>query len=200
MSSVNSKEYWDGRFDNNWETAGGLVQTRSFIQLMINNLPNQVIEYLESRRVSVLDWGCAVGVGVQEFSERFKKSVMSGLDFSDSAIEQSKALLPQFNFVAGSLDTHKQRYDLIYTSNCLEHFKDPYEWMRQILTYTNKYAIFMVPYNEQGLVTHGEHQFSFTEKSFHPRFHGFNKVHEKIIDQCPGCWVGQQIVVVYKKQ
>jgi trans-aconitate methyltransferase len=199
MSDVNTREYWDGRFENNWEDAGGLNQTKAFIQLMINNLPKQIISYLENNTVSVLDWGCAIGVGVEEFSKNFKNAIVSGLDFSDTAIEKSKILLPKFNFIAGELDSHNKNYDLIYTSNCLEHFKDPYEWMKQILSYTNKYAIFMVPYDETLTVSWSEHQFSFTEKSFYNNFHEFNKIYEKVIDECPNCWIGKQIIVIYEK-
>lgn len=198
MSAINSKEYWNYRFENDWEERGGLIQTRAFIQLMINHLPDSVIDYLDSRRVTVLDWGCGIGVGVKEFAERFKKASVAGLDFSDVAIEKSKKLFPQFEFIAGSLDTHRKRYDVIYSSNCLEHFKDPYPWMKQILSYTNKYAIFLVPYNEK-IKEYDEHMFSFTEKSFYPKFYGFNKIFEKVIDECPNCWVGQQILVIYKK-
>lgn len=197
---VNSKEYWDERFEENWETAGGIEQTRAFVKLMIEHLPKQIIDYFQNNKTTVLDWGCAIGSGVKEFADRFEKSIVTGLDFSDTAIEKSKILYPELDFIAGSLEIRRQNYDVIYSSNCLEHFKDPYPWLQQILSYTNKYAILLVPYDEKLVVDWDEHQFSFTSKSFYPKYRGFEKLSEKIIDECINCWIGKQILVVYKKK
>ena len=60
---VNSKDYWDNRFQTNWESYLGREQTEFFLNLLLENLPFEIVQQMESKKWSVCDAGCAEGDG-----------------------------------------------------------------------------------------------------------------------------------------
>ena len=89
MNEQNSKFWWNEYFKKKWDNLDGRKQTRFFMQTIVSNLPNPVINKISKYR-SVLDWGCALGQGVDVLTKTFTKTKIFGLDFSTIAIDKAK--------------------------------------------------------------------------------------------------------------
>lgn len=196
---INSKEYWDYRFDNNWIDRNGINQTELFMDLLLSHFPETINQYLLNKH-SVLDWGCGIGIGVKTLANKFPNCVISGMDLSESAIEQSKALYHQYEFIAADIAKTKKKYNVIVTSNVLEHFSDPHSMIKELIKKSNKYVVILVPYNETHVGgDNAEHQYSFNDESFPSELNGFKLSNKVVISDCHGCWLWEQVLVVYEK-
>lgn len=196
MSYINSKEYWDHRFETNWVEFGGRSQTNDFMKLLINELPESV----NLSGMTILDWGCALGDGVDVLAKEYPSSEVSGLDFSEVAIKKALETFPMNDFYCGKLQDFGLKYQVIITSNCLGHFEDPLELLKSLMDFTTKHVIILVPHNDDSYLNkNSEHKSKFTTDTFPDSFCGFRKSFQKVIDDCGSCWAGEQILVVYSK-
>lgn len=192
---VNSRQWWDQYFEHTWEQNRGRNQTRGFMRALIANLPDRELAYLLSTAASVLDWGCAMGDGVQILGETFPLARVAGLDFSMRAIEIARADYPPFEFIHTADGSIPHEFDVILTSNCLEHFTNPLDVATQHLERCNDLYIAMVPYNEQVLLE--QHCARFTEETFPHQLGRFARLMACPIDLPSVYWPGQQLIVVY---
>ena len=80
--NINSKEYWDERFDTNWLDYAGDKQTLFFAELLCGMLPQSLVNEIREKEYSVCDMGCALGEAVPVFCRKFAVDV-DGMDFSD---------------------------------------------------------------------------------------------------------------------
>ena len=193
---VNSDSYWNNRFTHDWKEKGGRDQTNYFTNLAWNNLPEKFIELLKyNRGLSILDWGCAEGDGVNCIQEMFPLIKVSGLDFSAVAIENAKKNYPQHTFYDGSLEDYDNKFSIIFTSNTLEHFEDPYPWINQIARYAEQFLIIMVPFQEKDRIK--EHFFSFNYDSFPLKINDFMLAYFAVLETDPDYWPGQQLLLLY---
>jgi len=194
---INSKEYWDNRFRTNWIEFNGKEQTKNFMELIVQNLPN----FVDLNGKKILDWGCALGQGVEVLMRHFPTSFVCGLDISDQAIFECRQVHPELFFYNGFLKDYRINYDVIITSNCLQLFKNPYFWINEMMEYTREFLIILVPYNDSSCENEdSEHKFKFLEESFPNRINNFSKIYTKIINQCPGCWSNKQLLVIFERK
>jgi SAM-dependent methyltransferase len=147
MPSINphDREWWEAYFavGGGWEANGGREQTRSFAEAF-----TRVVEIERSRRLTILDVGCALGKAVKHFSTVFPNASLHGVDFSLTAIERCRAELGHLaTFEVCDLDGIRGQYDLIYVSNVLEHFADCDVRARRLAHHCGRLCI-LVPYNE----------------------------------------------------
>lgn len=199
MMDLNSQDYWDTRFNSNWEAAGGKNQTRFFMQLLLENIPEELINDIKDNNPTILDWGCALGQGVDEISKHFPEAQVCGLDFSPIAIKQCQTDYPSGTFRSACLDPDVDHFDIIISSNCFEHFTDPLEELTKHLQCTQKYYILLVPYAEK-LPLCPEHQITIDHDTFPASLCGFSRYALKIINaRGKGCWNGEQMLIIYKK-
>lgn len=196
---VNSKEYWDFRFDSDWENYNGSMQTEFFAKLLLKNLPPEIKKELTNLNYSVLDFGCAKGQLCNEIYKICPHLDITGLDFSEAAIKHAKSLYPYIKFRTSPLLYDLDLFDIILCSNTLEHFENPYHILELFSVIAKKYLIILVPYKD--LIKHdSEHVYRFDESSFKEEMFGFVKIHEHIEDTTrSGFWNGEQILVIYKK-
>lgn len=196
---LNFKEYWENRSENDWDRSDGEAQTRGFARILIDHLPYVVLAYIEGNNASILDWGCAEGQGVEELARRFPSSGVTGLDFSEAAIENCRRLYPEYNFRKEPLDAKKDMYDVIINNNCLEHFTDYIGILSSHMMCAGRYYVIMVPYKEER--PSPGHKAVMTGDSFPQRLGAFYKLVEKVIDtRNKGCWDGSQLLVVYERR
>lgn len=195
---INSEKYWDQRFEKDWESKGGRNQTHYFTNLALKMLPTTLIKILEKERLSFLDWGCAEGDGVDIIAHRFSGFEVSGLDFSKSAIDKAKVNYPEYNFYEGSLQDHGNEFDIIFTSNCLEHYTNPLDWVKQLLSFTKDMLIIMVPFQEQNRID--EHFYTFDYNTFPMKIGSYIISYFKIVDANPQYWPGKQLMIIYSRQ
>jgi len=199
MLKTNSKEYWDCFFGSQWEVNKGREQTRYFMRQLSNHLPDTVMTDIRLKNASILDWGCALGEGVDELKKSFGMSAVTGLDFSTVAVQKCITRYPDYSFRNQPLDVNSDKYDVIITSNCLEHFTNYLEIMGTHLPCINMYYIILVPYNERYPLCE-EHLAVFSENSFPDEIPGFSKIYSKIIDtRGSNYWDGYQLLIIYKK-
>lgn len=196
---INSKEYWNDRFKtNDWANLGGKDQTNFFYKLAINNMPNWLIDEIETNNFSIIDIGCATGEGTDLLKRKFNRSEVTGIDFSFSAIEKAKEKYKTCSFQCKDIDNIDSRYDIIFCSNVLEHFINPFEKMRTLSIKSQKYFILLLPFQELDL--HEEHFINFDYNSFSLKISDTSLCFYKIIDTQNmenSMWRGKQILLVY---
>ena len=97
-------------------------------------------------------------------------------------------------------DKSKYKYDIILSSNTLEHFSNPFFVAEKLTCYANNLLVFLLPYDEKNL--NKEHFFRFEYNNIPLLLKSFSLICYDIldcmeIDRVTG-WYGKQILLVYK--
>jgi 2-polyprenyl-3-methyl-5-hydroxy-6-metoxy-1,4-benzoquinol methylase/glycosyltransferase involved in cell wall biosynthesis len=192
---INSRAWWEEYFRRSWDANRGTEQTRHFMERLVASLPEAEAAYLSERPVRILDWGCAFGEGVRVLGERFPRAQVAGLDFASAAVEEARRRHPQHEFIHSQDGKVGRVFDVVVTSNCLEHFERPLEVMAEHLRACGTLYVAMVPYNEHPMCE--SHRAQFREESFPRRMGGFVRLAAKVVDVDPALWQGKQLLVVY---
>ncbi len=196
---INSKEYWDNRFQSgNWDELGGQEQNIFFNKLALEFLPQWLIEDIEDNNCSIADIGCAEGSGTSLFKTKFARSKVTGIDFSESAINNAISRYPACEFKCQDITEVLDKYDIVFSSNVLEHFKDPFDKMAILSKLSTKYLIILLPFQEENL--HEEHFIRFDYNSFTLKINDLHLCYYKVINtkNYPSTmWPGKQILLVY---
>ena len=199
---INSKEYWDKRFNSgDWDEKNGPSQSLFFYNLALRGLPDWFVRDVSANRLSICDFGCAEGEGVSVLGDAFPHSDVAGLDISEPAVALARERYPRHSFFCGDIDSFDRLYDVMFSSNTLEHFKKPTEVFSKLISHTKKYVVVLIPFREENRID--EHFSSFDYSSF-PLEHGdFSLVHFKEYD-CRDdentMWAGFQLLVIYQKR
>lgn len=197
---LNSSNYWDYRFKNNWEACTGKEQTRFFSDLACAMLPEWLIQDIQKNNYNLCDIGCAQGDALDGFAEVFSGSKLYGEDFSQIAIEKSKLNHPEYLFeVADILDkSQKKQYDIIYCSNVLEHFENPREILGHIIDRSIHYTIVLIPFRER--VKFHEHVVTFDMDNI-PLFQsGALLIYARSALCRSPYYCGEQLLLIYTKK
>jgi trans-aconitate methyltransferase len=192
MENINTKEYWDNRFNTNWELLNGLNQTKDFMECILNSLPVYLKKVFSSNNVTIADIGCGIATGSEVIKNTFPNADVTGIDFSEVALNKNKEMFKEINF----RDELDEYYDICISSNVLEHTDDPMNELKNILNHSNKYAIILVPYKEQ-LGDIEEHIHSFDDDSFPKTINDFKLSFTKIVKT--KFWMWEQLLLVYRK-
>lgn len=193
QEQLSTKDEWDAFFkkDGQWETNRGSEQTRLFAEAFCKHTHIQ----LESGQ-SLLDSSCALGDALPVFNEHFPKAELYACDFSTEAIQRCKERFANMaSFFLASIEEISGIYDVIYSSNTLEHFTDYKEKARTLLQHC-RYLCILVPYNEKRfgkdleydpychhVVTFREHSFDFLLDEDHAK-----KIYSPTIFSVPKAW------------
>lgn len=194
--NINTRSYWDMRFASfDWDRCNGIAQSDYFAGLIMDHLPQRVINDIRDNMLSAVDFGCAKGQLCARLKDVFPDNQVVGYDFSNEAVMQAQAMYPHLVFTN---DLKGLEFDCLFSSNTLEHITD---WMDQLDKFTQiarRYFILLVPHREFRLVP--EHVASFDEDSFPDKLNGFTMIHSTVINTCgTGYWNGEQRLVVYAK-
>jgi len=193
--TINSKEYWDKRFaTGDWEEKGGNHQTHYFYELLYRLLPEHLREEFnaQDKQYTIADIGCAEGDGTDFLAKKFFNAEVSGIDIAESAVEKANMLYPEIDF-----STHlNQQYDIIVSSNVLEHFEDPFKHMDELFAHSKKYVVILVPFEEKERIE--EHFYTFLYKDFQLKYKDFNLIHLHRITADKNIWNGEQHLFVYQ--
>ncbi|EKT4072080.1 hypothetical protein C7E17_00720 [Stenotrophomonas maltophilia] len=201
MSDVNDKEYWDERFKENWAERRGREQSRFFARLGVGLLPDWLKWSLASDRLTLLDWGCALGDGTDVLAQSIDGAVVSGCDFSPAAIEDATLHYPNIDFQCfdvADADVDRQ-WDFVFSSNTLEHFHTPWKMLDAVSSVAKMGVILLIPYEEYLRIE--EHFYTFEAGNIPFRLDGdFFLAYHRIVDgsSIPETeWAGKQILLVY---
>src|SRR4051812_7826308 len=192
---MNSRAWWDEYFAESWQANGGSAQTRHFMERLLAELLATEKAYLRSRPLDVLDWGCAFGEGVDLLAGQLPASRVTGLDFSEVAINRARQQFPQREFIFSESGGLSRRFDVIIASNCLEHFEEPLKVIEAQLPFCKNLYIALVPYDEWPLSEY--HLARLTEASFPQRLGEFTRLYARQINVDPAHWHGKQLLVAY---
>jgi SAM-dependent methyltransferase len=195
-AAENSSRWWDDYFAHHWEGNDGRGQTAHFAEALARNLPPPERAYLASDEATVLDWGCACGDGVDVLSKAFAGCRVAGLDHSQEAIARARQAFPDYEFRCVEDGAIETTFDVVVTSNCLEHFTNPSDLVRNHLRSCRAFYVALVPYREPPPLCEG-HVVQLSEDSFPDSLDGFTRVAAKVIEVSPKFWCGPQLLVVY---
>lgn len=200
MTDINSKQYWDHRFSTDWVSAGGLGQTRFFATIAATLMPDWFKDLVLREQWKICDWGCAEGQGVDELSKWLGVDSITGVDISEVAIEKAQASFPHGCFKAQSLD-ELDNYDVIFSSNTLEHFDRPFDVVARLAEHTRRFLVLLLPFQEYDRIP--EHFFTFDLANIPVcPVPGFAAVACRVVDTSKiniNYWNGKQILLVYAR-
>lgn len=197
---INDKDYWEERFSNgSWEENNGKEQSKFFYQIIMDHLPQWMFEELEANNYSICDLGCADGVGTALLKQYFPQSNIVGIDISEAAIEKARKNYPECSFIQTNItQDFDQKFDLILSSNTLEHFQEPISLLKNIIKFASKYFLILVPFREFSRID--EHFYSFDYNSFPLNLENYNLIYYKEInckEYIERYWPDEQILLVY---
>jgi SAM-dependent methyltransferase len=197
-SPMGTRGWWDYQIAHNWEQNGGPAQTRSFMKALIDHLPSPEQTYLRANSLSILDCGCAMGEGVDILSQAFPLCCVAGLDIAQSAIDAAQAGYPQHEFILSEEGEIPRPFDVVLTSNVLEHLNDPWAMARRQAVNSRLLYLILVPYLEYPLID--GHLITFTEYSFPDYLGGLARLSVTPFEISQEVWYGKQILAVYASQ
>jgi SAM-dependent methyltransferase len=171
QNRLSTKDQWDAFFkkDGQWEANRGREQTRLFAEAFCRHTRIDL-----ENGWSLLDSSCALGDALPVFNKHFPNAQLYACDFSTEAIQRCKERFGNLaSFFLSSIEEISSMYDVIYSSNTLEHFTDYKDKARTLLQHC-RYLCILVPYNEKRfgkdleydpyshhVVTFHEHSFDF---------------------------------------
>lgn len=200
METVNSKTYWDCRFQNqDWKKNCGPEQTEYFTRLFLENAPQWLIRYIRQNELSVLDLGCAEGDGTKILNGVWPGQVQGG-DFSEAAVAEAVKKFPEVPFGIQDLFCLAGDWDVIFLSNVIEHFEAPYSALSAVCAHARSSVIVLVPFEESAKIP--EHVARFTFDSIPVSVDGFQLVYHNDImeyDREKTYYRGQQMILVYSR-
>ena len=202
--NLNSKEYWDHRFETDWEAMHGREQSQFFARLALEHLPSWFFTLARTQEFTFCDWGCAEGDGTKVLSSYFGPDRVCGIDFSAKAIEKARRFYTDIQFVVEDwlTDTEsKTCYDVVFSSNTLEHFRRPYEVLNRLLGRAGKCVVLLLPFREYDL--HPEHYHTFVDDNIPFVLSSeFLLAHAQVLNSkavMPAYWQGEQILLIYAR-
>ncbi|MDQ3020503.1 MAG: class I SAM-dependent methyltransferase [Bacteroidota bacterium] len=81
---------------------------------------------INSNSKSVIDIGCGTGHLLYFFLKNYKPASVTGIDFSDSAIEVARKTIPEGNFFIHNLyEKLNKKFETILCTEVIEHLLDP---------------------------------------------------------------------------
>lgn len=196
---INSKEYWEARFStDDWDKYGGDKQSEFFSQVAVDTFPDWLKEELNRNEWNILDVGCAEGDGSALLARNFPSCRVTGMDFSESAVENAKARFPHCDFIVGDATETIEFSDVIFSSNTLEHLKQPRSVLKNFCTAAEKYAVVLLPFEDHFGIA--EHINIFCRDFFPFEIEQCYLKYYTVIDCAPmksPYWQGKQILLIY---
>lgn len=160
MTNINTSTYWNQRFKSgDWIEKGGVNQTKMFAESIL-----PFIQLPSNFSGTLLDFGCGLGDAIPIYKNKFPKSQLIGLDFSDFAIELCNQRYQGLaTFICGNyLDV--PIVDVIIASNVLEHLSNDILIAAELKKRCKELYI-VVPYQEV-LSQNSEHINTYSKTSF----------------------------------
>lgn len=200
QASINSEEYWSSRFESDWQDKGGPDQTLFFYRLALDLLPAWLTRQMQAEKLSICDWGCATGEGTSMLAQTFSGCV-TGIDFAEPAIIKAKERfsLPRFLSIDLMGNSWDEIVDVMFCSNTLEHFQDPWGTLTKISEYARQTLVVLVPFREYH--RHQEHEVTFdvnmVPATIADKFHLVSAQVVNAATMPNSFWPGEQILLVY---
>jgi len=200
---INSPDYWNKRFFDDWITNGGRQQTAFFARLCCRELPDWFVEEVRARKPAIFDYGCALGDALPVLQAVFPASPIRGGDVAQVGLGLARALHPAFEFVdVNTIGAAAKLADIVYCSNTLEHFENWREILDRLSRRAGEFVIVVVPFEEEDRLD--EHAATFEFDSLPPLLSsGVRLLHLGMCDAAlepETQWNGLQLIAIYGKK
>ncbi len=197
---VNSHDYWNERFRSDWNELGGPRQTEMFARVALRLMPAWLCADIHANARSLLDAGCAEGEATALLHERFGASCrVEGRDFSDEAVTRARGKHGEERFQVGDISRLESNHDVIFSSNTLEHFRDPLALLEHWAAHANHHLVLLIPFWEWN--REAEHVATFEHASLPATLGGrlvCTHIDVQNTARLPATsWNGYQALVVY---
>lgn len=199
---INSKEYWENRFETDWIKYQGDEQTIFFANIAVQLMPSWLVEECRNEKYSFCDMGCALGEAVEVLS-RYLGYNIEGADFSVEAIKSAKENFQENKFTVIDFKNLPSniKYDVVFSSNVLEHFENPWKIVKNLVKVAEKYIILLVPFEEKMEIN--EHVYRFEINNILTEIDDFSLIYAKTIDGSKfekTYYSDKQIMLIYSNQ
>lgn len=199
--NMNSQPYWDQRFSTDWESLNGPAQSRGFAWLALHEIPEWLLLTIRQDDLTVVDWGCAQGDGTDVWASYMPASNLHGVDFSATAIGQALKRYPNITFECSdwlsSEDSSSDNYDIVFSSNTLEHFREPYAVLARLAKRARKAVVLLLPYREINRID--EHDHTFLPENIPAKIaEDFSLIWSRVSGP-HAFWEGEQILLIYAR-
>ncbi|MCP4182026.1 MAG: class I SAM-dependent methyltransferase [Hyphomicrobiales bacterium] len=137
---------WNAYFEENgkWELNGGRQQSRLFAEAFCEHTCISV-----EQGDTLLDSSAALGDSLPALRKRFPHVQLIAYDFSSVAIRRAEQRFSELaTFSTKSMEEITDNFDIIYSSNTLEHFS-AYKDKTRALLQQCRYLCILVPFDEQ---------------------------------------------------
>ena len=118
----------------------------AFLRLELENYFTQVISK-NNKELTVLEVGCGKGTLIKPIAKKNQKIKFTGLDIDQTVIkEANKEKIRNLNFVCEDILKFKtdDKYDIVITSEVLEHIEDPEKFLSKISSLTNESGFLII--------------------------------------------------------
>lgn len=195
---TNDREFWEAYFRETWELNDGPGQSRHFMLQLLAHLPLAELAWLMKEQLDILDWGCATGEGTEALAVLLPNSSVTGLDFAQLAVQEAGRRHQFAKFVWQEEGSIATTFDVIVTSNCLEHFEDPMAIASAHIKHCRYLYIALVPYREHPL--HEQHVAQFRLESFPDKVGSFVRLDVIPFPIANLYWPGEQVMAIYASE
>ena len=199
---INSAEYWARRHRTDWKENEGGHQTLFFAEAAIQHSPLWFLSRLKKAGMSVCDVGCALGQATVALAEVLPDCAVKGVDFSEPAILQARQMFPNHSFDIDDMLNLREEFDVLFLSNILEHFEDPWSALEACSARARRYLWILVPFfDDLGI---DEHEYRFTYDNLSAVVgNDFTLCFAKEVDlskEEATQWPGEQALLIYARE
>jgi Methyltransferase domain. len=178
----------------------GVSRVVFLVELAVELLPKWVIHYWKERDLDLCDWGCAQGDGTAALAELLSLSKVTGVDFSPEAIDKAAEQYKAQEFLCADFlgESSSQRWDIIFSSNTLEHFDQPWDVLKKVSAHAKDFLVLLLPFREYERIK--EHFYTFEYSNIPFFMDDWALVHSRAVTtaaRTPTYWPGEQILLVY---
>lgn len=143
MISKKIEDYKGGNLYNKYESKNPIVK------ILMSKFFEDLNFCLDSIEVNnILDVGCGEGYITRRIKEHKKGINIEGIDYYGDVIEIARKNCPEIKFLQGSvydLPYGDGTFDLLVSSEVLEHLEEPERAINEIKRISKKYCIITVP-------------------------------------------------------
>ncbi|MUV14897.1 class I SAM-dependent methyltransferase [Noviluteimonas gilva] len=212
MSDVNSRDYWDARFRTDWDVNGGGPQSRFFAGVALALMPDWLKACArgggtDGAPMTLCDIGCAEGAGTEVLAKGLGIPT-TGVDFAAEGIALARERHPDVAFevadmlaAPGSEKALNTRFDIVFSSNTLEHFERPWATFDTMAASADRFLVLLLPWRE-GDKLEAEHFVQFTPEAIPAARDGWVLAHASaadVADWPDSRWAGDQVLLVYAR-
>lgn len=199
MNAINSKEYWNRRFEEGDGDANkSMEQSLFFAKIAYSAMPNFLKQDLYRNDWRVVDIGCAEGEGTAYLAKQFPLCQFTGTDLCEKTIEKARERYSNCNFTISDIDQDIMPADVILSFNILNHLRNSNVLIEKMCAAAGKYVLLLFPFEDSLKIE--KHTNMFSRNNFPLHIDDFYLERYNIVD-CSSMentmWPGKQILLVY---